>query len=124
MPAAPLRPCTTPGCPGRSPDGRCGRCKTGRQDNTRLRVETTAQRGYGAAWRRRRLDYLSAHPYCVLCPRLAEIADHHPTSRRDLVAAGDPDPDDDGHLRPLCKPCHNSQTGKRQPGGWWAQTMP
>jgi hypothetical protein len=24
----------------------------------------------------------------------------------------------------LCRPCHNAETGNRQPGGWWRQEMP
>ena len=124
MPARPLKPCTVPGCPGRAETGRCARCRAARQHNPRLRVETAAQRGYDAAWRRRRTDYLDAHPYCALCPRLATVPDHYPISRRELIAQGATDPDADEHLRPLCKPCHDVQTSRRQPGGWWQQIMP
>jgi 5-methylcytosine-specific restriction protein A len=117
MPARPLQPCTTPGCPGRCHEGRCRRCRDTRQGNRRLKPETTAERGYGAAWRRRRLDYLSTHPRCLLCPALAAVPDHYPISRRDLVRVGVADPDADEYLRPLCIRCHNRQTGLRQPGG-------
>ena len=79
---------------------------------------TAAQRGYGARWRRRRRRYLAAHPICCLCPAPAEIPDHYPRSRRELVAAGVRDPDADEYLRPLCAPCHNRETAKHQPGGW------
>jgi len=121
----PHQRCTTPGCPGRTPTmGRCPLCLRTRQTNSRLKIETTAERGYNSPWRRRRILFLQAHPYCVLCPRLATIADHHPISRRDLIAQGDPDPDADHHLRPLCKPCHDRETGYRQPGGWRRDTMP
>lgn len=124
MPNPPMRPCTTPGCPGRAVTGRCARCLGGRQGNSRLRVPTTAERGYSSQWRARRLDYLSAHPTCALCPRMATIADHYPVSRRELLAAGAADPDAAEHLRPLCIDCHNRQTGLRQPGGWWRNEMP
>jgi 5-methylcytosine-specific restriction protein A len=124
MPQRPLRPCTTPGCPGRTPDGRCPACRDTRQTNPRLRAEKTAERGYDAPWRRRRLDYLTDHPVCALCHRAATIADHHPISRRDLVARGDPDPDAPHHLRPLCRTCHDRATGRHQPGGWRRETLP
>jgi len=124
MPSHPLQPCATPGCPRRTTTGRCDQCRDTRQTNPRLRVETTAERGYGSPWRRRRLDYLEQHPYCTLCPRLADIPDHYPISRRQLVAQGDPDPDAGEHLRPLCRRCHDRETARHQPGGWWQQTMP
>jgi 5-methylcytosine-specific restriction protein A len=124
MPQKPLRPCDTPGCPGRAETGRCARCRDGRRNNPRLRALNAAERGYDAAWRARRLDYLLTHPVCRLCGRLAQIPDHYPVSRRRLVALGVADPDADEHLRPLCRPCHACETGRRQPGGWWLQTMP
>ncbi len=124
MPERPLQPCATPGCPGRVITGRCSQCLNTRQNNPRLRIENSAERGYDARWRRRRLDYLAAHPYCLLCGRLAEIGDHYPTSRRQLVAQGVADPDADERLRPLCRTCHDRETAQHQPGGWWQQTMP
>lgn len=124
MPARALRPCSTPGCPGRALTGRCKRCDAGRAANPRLRAATAAQRGYDARWRTRRLDYLAGHPTCTLCPRAATIADHYPLARRELLALGVRDPDADEFLRPLCRSCHDHETGDRQPGGWWALTMP
>ena len=124
MPARPLKPCTTPGCPGRCENGRCGRCSNARQGNRRLRAEAAGQRGYGATWRHRRLDYLAGHPGCRLCPRMASIPDHYPYSRRELLALDVADPDADEHLRPLCDACHRRETGHRQPGGWWRDEMP
>ena len=124
MPARPLRPCTTPGCPGRADTGRCPHCRTGRQHNPRTKVETSADRGYSATWRARRRDYLTTHPVCALCGRMATIPDHYPMPRRQLVAAQVADPDADEHLRPLCDNCHRRQTGLRQPGGWWRNEMP
>jgi 5-methylcytosine-specific restriction protein A len=71
-----------------------------------------------AAWRTRRLDFLTAHPFCARCGAVATIADHYPTSRRVLVASGVVDPDADDRLRALCKSCHDRSTARRQPGGW------
>lgn len=42
---------------------------------------SAAARGYGHAWRKRRLAHLTAHPLCVMCERegkvtAANVADH------------------------------------------------
>lgn len=113
MPRA-LRVCPTSGCSELTNGGRCTTCKA--------RAETirgnAASRGYGSTWARRRAAYLRRHPLCALCPAQASVADHYPTSRRDLVAQGVPDPDAEHRLRPLCTPCHASETSRHQPGGW------
>lgn len=81
-----------------------------------------ASRGaYGTAWQRARRAFLYAHPWCVLCGRAANVADHHPVSRRDLVARGEAKPDAPRHLRPLCTLCHNKETARLQPGGFAAE---
>ncbi|HLL68828.1 MAG TPA: hypothetical protein VK453_24405 [Micromonosporaceae bacterium] len=112
MPNRPRVPCTTPGCTGTAPGGRCDRCLT------RQARGSSAARGYGRTWRARRIPYLVAHPWCVLCGRPATVPDHHPASRRQLEARGVADPDADEHLRALCDPCHRTQTALRQPGGF------
>jgi len=61
---------------------------------------------------------LDRDPICVLCRLAAStVADHWPTSRRDLEAAG-LDPNDPARGRGLCKPCHDRETARNQPGGW------
>jgi 5-methylcytosine-specific restriction enzyme A len=116
MPNRARRPCTTPGCPGLANSGRCDECRTAQRKNYQQRARQHTY--YGPAWPARRLDYLTRHPRCVICRRAASIPDHHPVSRRQLVAQGVADPDADEHLRPLCRPCHNTQTAIHQPGGW------
>lgn len=115
MPRA-LKTCPTPGCPELVPSGRCDGC-TARAEQAR---GTAAQRGYGSRWARKRRAYLTAHPICLLCGGIASVADHYPTSRRDLVAQGVADPDADHRLRPLCASCHGRETAQHQPGGWAA----
>lgn len=109
------RPCGVPGCSGL--DGGC--------DIHRRAVETRRgsrhERGYDTAWERARRRYLVRHPICVLCGGLANVADHYPVSRRDLVARGVRDPDADHRLRALCAPCHRVETNRHQPGGWNAR---
>lgn len=112
----PLRPCTSPGCPNRVPGGRCERhAKLAGQQRDHWRDL------YGAEWPRARLDYLSRHPRCVLCPRMASVADHHPRGIRLLRKQGNAQPHADRHLRPLCASCHSRETGRREPGGWNAR---
>jgi 5-methylcytosine-specific restriction protein A len=53
-----------------------------------------------------RLAFLREHPLCVLCSELAEVPDHWPVKRADLVAAGVDDPDAFERMRPLCLSCH------------------
>lgn len=83
---------------------------------------TAAQRGYDARWQRIRRAFL-AQPdniMCCLCGGLATVADHYPLSRRALIALRVPDPDAYYRMRPLCRPCHSQETGRLQPGGWYA----
>jgi 5-methylcytosine-specific restriction protein A len=70
-----------------------------------------SERGYDRKWRRNAANFLRAHPVCVDCDGAAQVPDHDPVSRRELVARGDPHPDAWHHLRPRCTPCHNRRTG-------------
>lgn len=118
MPARPHTPCTIPGCPARSTTA--GPCPVHARQRVR-RKHLQANEQYGGAWPIRRLDYLARNPWCALCPRPATIADHWPRTRRQLLTARVQDPDDDRYLRPICRPCHNKQTGLNVPGGWHAK---
>jgi 5-methylcytosine-specific restriction protein A len=111
-----MRVCSRPGCPELVASGRCDACK---QQADRRRG-SAASRGYDNRWARRRRAYLARHPICVLCGGQAQVADHYPTSRRDLLALRVGDVDADHHLRPLCLKCHASETARHQPGGWAA----
>lgn len=120
MPRA-LKVCSRPGCPHLTATGRCSDCARA-ADQAR---GTAAARGYDSTWRARRHAYLVRHPLCLrlhpTCTAMATVADHHPTSRRDLITAGCTDPDADHRIRPLCKPCHDIETARNQPGGWNAR---
>lgn len=109
--------CATPDCPELVPPGqsRCEDC-TSEADKRR---GTAAERGYtGSGHRTFRKRVLARDPICMVC-RLAPstVADHHPLSRRELVASN-MNPNDPDHGRGLCKPCHDRETAKHQPGGW------
>ncbi|QDY79306.1 HNH endonuclease [Streptomyces qinzhouensis] len=117
MPRRPRRPCTAPGCPELTPRG--GRCPKHQKEADRARE--AGGRTYDTRWQRVRRAYLYANPWCVLCSALANVADHHPVSRRELIARGEPNPDAWKHMRPVCASCHNAETAQRQPGGFAAE---
>jgi len=112
--AAP-RVCSRPGCPKLTSGGRCDNCRRA-ADKAR---GTARERGYNTVGHQRfRTAVLDRDPICVLCQlAAANVADHWPTSRRDLIDLG-LDPDDPRHGRGLCKRCHDMETARLQPGGW------
>lgn len=116
MPRRLAPPCTRPGCEHSKP------CPEHSRQQDRQRG-TAAERGYGHRWATDvRTEYIEHHPICCLCQaRATDVPDHWPASRKDLVAAGVPDPDAWHRLRPLCDPCHRKETPANQPGGWYAE---
>jgi 5-methylcytosine-specific restriction protein A len=108
-----LRVCSTPGCPELTREGRCDTHETEARQASDAQRPSSAERGYGARWRRVRARFLAAHPTCVLCGRRSEVPDHWPRTRAKLVAAGVADPDAPAYLRALCTRCHNSETASR-----------
>lgn len=74
-------------------------------------------RGYDSHWRRIiRPAFLRANPLCVLCGALANVPDHWPETRAELVERGVADPDATHRLRPLCDSCHNIHGLNYHPG--------
>lgn len=115
MPRA-LTVCSTPGCPQYVTAG--GRCAACRRQYEQQRG-TFRERGYQAAtWDPARAACLQRDPICQLCHTApSQVADHWPTSRRDLIATGVTDPDALHRLRGLCIPCHNRHTALTRGGG-------
>lgn len=107
------RVCSVPGCPNLTASG--GRCHEHRRAADRARGD----RGYSTPGHKRfRRIVLRRDPICVVCGVApSAVADHHPMSRKDLIAAGR-NPDDPRAGRGVCKPCHDRETAKNQPGGW------
>jgi 5-methylcytosine-specific restriction protein A len=71
-----------------------------------------------AGHRRFRAAVLRRDPVCVLCGlALATVADHWPLSRKQLEERG-MDPNDPAHGRGVCKPDHDRETARNQPGGF------
>lgn len=115
-----LTVCSTPGCAALTDGGRCSDC---RREAEQARG-SASQRGYGHRHETRfRQAVLAKHPVCVLCGlQPSTVADHHPLSRRELVARG-MDADDPQHGRGLCASCHGkaTQANEGQRGGWNAR---
>ncbi|CAM4400224.1 hypothetical protein NORO109296_26945 [Nocardiopsis rhodophaea] len=122
MPSRPSQPCKTPGCPNMARPGKptCTQCRTRYNRDLRQRRGNRDQQGYSTGHRQRfRTGVLTRDRICTLCKKAtATEADHHPLDRKTLVKMG-LDPDDPEHGRGLCQSCHNSETARLQPGGWW-----
>lgn len=72
---------------------------------------TTAERGYGAAWQRKRRRILARDPVCKRCDRKFSTEVDHIIPK---VRGGS---DADDNLQGLCKPCHSEKTAKED-GRW------
>lgn len=96
-----------PRCRRIVPPGPCAYCTPITQHDSDARRGSSAERGYDHAWREHvRLPFLAEHPLCCLCGALAEVPDHHPHTRRELLAMQVEDVDAWHRLRPLCLSCH------------------
>ena len=103
-------------------------CEKHRRDTERERG-TSAERGYNSAvWRKRtRPTVLRRDPFCTCtaedchpehpgdgrCMRVSTDVDHHPESRRELVARG-ADPNDPKFSRGMCHSCHSRKTARER----------
>lgn len=134
MPTAPRKRCTKCRVLHSEDGGKCPDCKAAARRDSDARRGSPAQRGYTAKHRSRfRPGVLEKNPTCVcdadhcdhegICGEPSTVADHHPRSRRELVAIGW-DPDDPANGRGVCEPCHNKHTARNQPGGWHAKKKP
>lgn len=118
---SPVRVCNEPGCGEIAPNGaKCPECERRADRDSDARRPSATKRGYGSRWRRTRRAFLFSNPICCECGALADVADHDPVSRDELVRRGDPNPDAFHHLRPRCKRCHDRRTAAESPGGWAA----
>lgn len=112
------RVCSTPGCGEYAPNG--GRGPDCRAAASAARG-TRQQQGYGRDHDKLfRAPVLRRDPVCVICKQApSRHADHHPLSRKELIARGE-NPNDPKHGRGLCHPCHSSATAAdpAQRGGW------
>lgn len=113
------------GCGKPIPAGQRCPCAATRKAEADKRRPSSADRGYDAAWRRVRSDFIKAHPVCCVdgCGKPATDVDHIESvrDRPDLRLRW-------SNLRPFCHPCHSRRTVRDQgfhaaPRGW-VQTSP
>lgn len=111
-----LSVCSVPGCPALAYGGRCETHKRKAEQDR----GSAAERGYGGrAWRVARRAVLRRDPVCVVCNSApSTLPDHHPYSRKELLAMGVSDPDAPHRMRGVCASCHGKETAREQPGGW------
>lgn len=115
MPRA-MTVCNRADCTTKIPQGqgRCAACQAQADRNRRPSGNPYSSSGHLAF----RTAVLDRDPICVVCEiRVATVADHYPTDRRDLVDLG-LDPNDPRYGRGVCASCHNKSTAQRSPGGW------
>ena len=113
-----MRVCSVHGCPELYPAAEGSRCSEHRKAADQARG-TPKERGYtGAGHRAFRIAVITRDPVCVQCMvQVSTVADHYPTSKRDLIDAG-LDSNDPQYGRGLCARCHSIETAQHQPGGW------
>ena len=121
MPSRPKRPCNHPGCPELVERGYCERHMPKRERDSQYERErgTAHQRGYGVQWRKARLAYLRAHPWCVMCEqegrlRPAKVVDHIVPHKGDYGKFWD-----SSNWQSLCTFHHNQKTASEDMGAWY-----
>lgn len=116
MPERALRPCTRPGCAQTTSKRYC--------DEHRPAEEraNSAERGYGAKWRKLRLWVLAREPLCRLC--LARGLTVPAVDVDHILARSKGGTDDTDNLQPLCHQCHSQKTVNEDGGfsGKWSCT--
>jgi 5-methylcytosine-specific restriction protein A len=108
-PWAPKHPCAQPGCAEVLPRG-VSRCQLHRRQAWTHERPSSAERGYGAAWRALRAQVLAEEPHCRLCAaeghlEAARTVDH-------IVPRAQGGTDDRENLRPLCDRHHRQKSGR------------
>lgn len=84
-----------------------------RERNARhdARRPSARERGYNHDWRKARVAYLAAHPYCRMCDSHATVVDHVIPHRGDNALFWNR-----ANWQPLCAPCHNRIKQRQERG--------
>ena len=121
MPRRTPRPCSAPGCPELVRDGRF--CEQhDRQEQRRYDKQrgTSAQRGYGANWRKLRKMKLNQDPICEdpfgLHKEHSELMQSNEVDH--ITPLKDGGTNEMTNLQSLCKSCHSKKTAVED--GRWA----
>ena len=102
-PYAPAHPCAQPGCSALVERGRCKAHQAKRPGSTR--------QGYDRRWRKARLAFLAANPFCAECGEAAAVVDHIQPHHGDAVLFWN-----QGNWQPLCKRDHDRKTRREGMG--------
>jgi len=117
VPEAPPRVCTWPGCHVLVRDGsRCTKHKRARWRDIDRRRGSSAERGYGAKWRKAAKGFLDLNPLCRMCLergviRAASVVDHIIPHKGDQRLFWDR-----GNWQALCETDHNKKTATEDGG--------
>lgn len=114
------RPCTYPGCGRLTESRRCDKHAHVDQRELDARRGSSAERLYGARWRRERLSWLRLHPLCACdeCDAgrkrvtVATVVDHVIPHRGNEALFWDR-----SNWRSMAKACHDRKTA-REDGGF------
>ncbi len=113
MPSHALHVCTYPGCHTLVRDG--SRCALHARQADQARGSST-QRGYGYAWRMKRIAFLLKHPWC------SDPFGDHPnqqvraTQVDHVVPKSEGGTDDESNLDGKCDHCHDKKTAMEDGG--------
>jgi 5-methylcytosine-specific restriction protein A len=109
MPHKPKKPCAHPGCPKLTDARFCpAHAKRDAREYEKYRRDPETRRRYGAAWRRIRARYISAHPLCELCEKGGRITPAQEVHHILPLAKGGSHAEE--NLMALCSSCHSKIT--------------
>ena len=121
MPQRAFRPCSAPGCPELVRDGRyCKQHATKINKRYNKQRGTSAQRGYGANWRKLRKMVLARNPICEdpfgLHKEYSELIKANEVDH--IIPKKHGGESEMSNLQSLCKSCHSKKTAVED--GRWA----
>lgn len=115
VPAKAKKPCSVPACPNLTNERYCANHSDRGKQQDRQRG-TSAERGYGSAWRKARAGWLRKHPLCAECKRKdiiteATEVDHILPHKGNRILFWDR-----ANWQSLCKSCHSAKTALEDGG--------
>ncbi len=125
MPYKSLRPCSSPGCPELVRSGRyCQQHKKVHQRRYDKQRGTSAQRGYGANWRKLRKMVLARDPICEdpfgLHEKYNEVVSANEVDH--IIPLKNGGTNEMGNLQALCRSCHSRKTAVED-GRWGGRSQ-
>ena len=115
MPWAPKRPCTFPGCPELTLNGRCDKHTREERKIIDGRRGSAWKRGYDGKWQAARAAYLRTNLLCIKCG--SEGKRVQATDVDHVISKSAGGADDPSNFQALCRSCHSRKTAKED-GRW------